>query len=239
MSSCSFKDYFQPAWESGTSCVALEVALCRLLTSKTARKADFSELHTRLILPGLLFSWGCCNAWICLPNKPQTAVIWVGLTFLTAYSKDQVEQVHTSPCKSKQFGNQILISAWNSLSWKWEVLNRTSHNLVTAPWAAVEDKGCSHSTAHWGGEKPNTFPGSFLHISLHAQGPVIKGVNHYRSEKLPRGSPSIAFLVWRHHLRLPGWTGLTAHGRVTDPSLKSRDNLSPSRAGAQREQWQW
>lgn len=46
------------------------------------------------------------------PNKPQTAVIWVGLTFLTAYSKDQVEQVHILPCKSKEFGSQVVIPAW-------------------------------------------------------------------------------------------------------------------------------
>lgn len=45
------------------------------------------------------------------------------------------------------------------------MLNRTWYNLVTEPWAAVKDKGCSHSTARWGGEKPNTFPGSFLHMT--------------------------------------------------------------------------
>lgn len=182
MSSCSFKDYFRPVWESGTSRVALEVALCRLPTSKTARKVDYSKLHTRLILPGFLFSGCCCNAEIFFPNKPQTAVIWVDLTFLTAYSKDQVEQVDTSSCKSKEFGNQVVISAWKE---PFMEERGAEQNLLQPHDSALKIKAVPILQHVEVGTNPT--PSQVHFFTWPAQGAVIKGINHYRKwEASPR-----------------------------------------------------
>lgn len=100
---------------------------------------------------------------------------------LKAYSKDQVEQVDTIPCKSKEFGNQVVISAWEQPFMEERDAEQNLLPLQDSGLGRAEDKGCSHSTAHWGGDKPNTFPGSFLPMTC--SGTCYKITRG--SEKLP------------------------------------------------------